>query len=193
MTETKGLTQLGHHTEQPASPDEAVLETVPFAGSGGAPAIVRFTCPEFTSLCPVTGQPDFAHIVIDYAPDKLIVELKSLKLFTVSFRNHGAFHEDCTDHDRQAHRRGDEAAVAEDRRLLVPTRRHPDRRLLADRRAAEGRMDSGNRRAGVQRQRVAAASRSPRLRGRFRDDASCRAASATALQYHASPISALRS
>ena len=96
MTETKGLTQLGHHTGQPRSPDEAVLETVPFAGSEGAPAIVRFTCPEFTSLCPVTGQPDFAHIVIDYAPDKLIVESKSLKLFTVAFRNHGAFHEECT-------------------------------------------------------------------------------------------------
>ena len=96
MTDTEGLTQLGRHTEQPGSPDEAILETVPFGGTGGAPAIVRFTCPEFTSLCPVTGQPDFAHIVIDYAPDRLIVESKSLKLFTVSFRNHGAFHEDCT-------------------------------------------------------------------------------------------------
>ncbi|TJV70663.1 MAG: preQ(1) synthase, partial [Mesorhizobium sp.] len=59
-------------------------------------AIVRFTCPEFTSLCPVTGQPDFAHIVIDYAPDTLLVESKSLKLFMTSFRNHGAFHEECT-------------------------------------------------------------------------------------------------
>jgi 7-cyano-7-deazaguanine reductase len=57
---------------------------------------VRFTCPEFTSLCPLTGQPDFAHIVIDYIPDQWIVESKSLKLFLVSFRNHGAFHEACT-------------------------------------------------------------------------------------------------
>ena len=97
MTDTTGLTQLGRQAKQPASPEEAVLETVPFAGSGGgAPAIVRFTCPEFTSLCPQTGQPDFAHIVIDYAPDGLLVESKSLKLFMVSFRNHGAFHEDCT-------------------------------------------------------------------------------------------------
>ncbi|MGN6549224.1 MAG: preQ(1) synthase [Pararhizobium sp.] len=96
MTETKGLTQLGRHTEQPSSPEEAALETVPFTRGDGAPAIVRFTCPEFTSLCPVTGQPDFAHIVIDYAPDRLLIESKSLKLFTVSFRNHGAFHEDCT-------------------------------------------------------------------------------------------------
>jgi 7-cyano-7-deazaguanine reductase len=58
--------------------------------------MIRFTCPEFTSLCPVTGQPDFAHIVIDYVPDELIVESKSLKLFMHSFRNHAGFHEDCT-------------------------------------------------------------------------------------------------
>ncbi|MGN6583296.1 MAG: preQ(1) synthase [Rhizobiaceae bacterium] len=97
MTQTENLTQLGRFVGQPASPDEAVLETVPFtAGGDGAPAIVRFTCPEFTSLCPVTGQPDFAHLVIDYAPDKLLVESKSLKLFLTSFRNHGAFHEECT-------------------------------------------------------------------------------------------------
>ena len=58
--------------------------------------IARFTAPEFTSICPVTGQPDFAHLVIDYAPDKWLVESKSLKLYLASFRNHGAFHEDCT-------------------------------------------------------------------------------------------------
>jgi 7-cyano-7-deazaguanine reductase len=58
--------------------------------------VVRFTCPEFTALCPLTGQPDFAHIVIDYVPQDLLVESKSLKLFLGSFRNHGAFHEDCT-------------------------------------------------------------------------------------------------
>ena len=58
--------------------------------------VTRFTCPEFTSICPVTGQPDFAHILIDYIPEQKIVESKSLKLYLTSFRNHGAFHEDCT-------------------------------------------------------------------------------------------------
>ncbi|WAX94070.1 preQ(1) synthase [Aminobacter sp. NyZ550] len=96
MTNTDSLTQLGTQVQTPTSPETAVLETVPYDRLGGPPAIVRFTCPEFTSLCPVTGQPDFAHIVIDYAPDRLLVESKSLKLFMVSFRNHGAFHEDCT-------------------------------------------------------------------------------------------------
>ena len=56
---------------------------------------VRFNCPEFTSLCPITGQPDFAAIYIDYIPDVKMVESKSLKLYLFSFRNHGAFHEDC--------------------------------------------------------------------------------------------------
>ncbi|WP_185985265.1 preQ(1) synthase [Aureimonas mangrovi] len=91
------LSQLGADARPAASPEEAVLETVPYKRlETGAPAIVRFTCPEFTSLCPVTGQPDFAHLVIDYAPDERLVESKSLKLFLTSFRNHGAFHEDCT-------------------------------------------------------------------------------------------------
>jgi len=62
----------------------------------GSLYLVRFSAPEFTSLCPVTGQPDFAHLVIDYVPDQTIVESKSLKLFLGSFRNHAAFHEDCT-------------------------------------------------------------------------------------------------
>lgn len=57
---------------------------------------IRFSCPEFTSICPITGQPDFAHLVIDYVPDKKIVESKALKLYLFSYRNHGAFHEDCT-------------------------------------------------------------------------------------------------
>ena len=95
MTDTSGLTQLGQRVPIPASPDQAVLERV------NAPApdkqyVVRFTCPEFTSLCPLTGQPDFAHIVIDYIPGQWIVESKSLKLFLKSFRNHGTFHEACT-------------------------------------------------------------------------------------------------
>ena len=88
------LTQLGHTTPLPASPDEAKLESVPNPHPGVLYA-VRFTCPEFTALCPLTGQPDFAHLVIDYVPQDLLVESKSLKLFLGSFRNHGAFHEDC--------------------------------------------------------------------------------------------------
>jgi 7-cyano-7-deazaguanine reductase len=89
------LTQLGGPTEIPPSPDRAVLETVSNPHPGTA-YLVRFTAPEFTSLCPITGQPDFAHLVIDYLPDELLVESKSLKLFLASFRSHGAFHEDCT-------------------------------------------------------------------------------------------------
>ena len=89
------LTQLGQATPMPASPAEAVLER---AGNPepGRDYLIRFTAPEFTSLCPMTGQPDFAHIVIDYVPDLWIVESKSLKLFLSSFRNHGGFHEACT-------------------------------------------------------------------------------------------------
>jgi 7-cyano-7-deazaguanine reductase len=96
MTETyENLTNLGNASALPSSPDVAVLETVanPHRDTD---YLIRFTAPEFTALCPVTGQPDFAHIVIDYAPDEIIVESKSLKLFLASFRNHGAFHEDCT-------------------------------------------------------------------------------------------------
>ena len=89
------LTQLGRKTALPASPDAAVLETVPNT-QGDALYLVRFVCPEFTSLCPMTGQPDFAHLVIDYAPKKLLVESKSLKLYLGSFRNHADFHEACT-------------------------------------------------------------------------------------------------
>jgi len=89
------LTQLGGKAEIAASPAAAVLETVPDPHPDML-YLVRFVCPEFTSLCPVTGQPDFAHLVIDYAPDKLLVESKSLKLYFASFRNHGAFHEGCT-------------------------------------------------------------------------------------------------
>lgn len=86
---------LGQPSVLPASPDEAVLDYVPNPRAGEA-YLVRFTQPEFTSLCPATGQPDFAHLVIDYVPAETIVESKSLKLFLASFRNHAAFHEDCT-------------------------------------------------------------------------------------------------
>ena len=90
-----GLQQLGAKTAAPTNPDDAVLERVAVE-TGGKNAMVRFVCPEFTSLCPMTGQPDFAHIVIDYIPDEWLVESKSLKLFFHSFRNHGGFHEACT-------------------------------------------------------------------------------------------------
>ena len=87
--------QLGHLTVQPQSPEEAVLDRVsnPHPGTD---YVARFTCPEFTSICPVTGQPDFGILVIDYLPGKWLVESKSLKLYLTSFRNHGAFHEACT-------------------------------------------------------------------------------------------------
>ncbi|MFC2969263.1 preQ(1) synthase [Acidimangrovimonas pyrenivorans] len=94
-TDVSGLTQLGRAVETPDSPETAVLEKVP-AGNRGDNYVVRFTAPEFTSLCPMTGQPDFAHIVIDYIPGDWLVESKSLKLYLTSFRNHGAFHEDCS-------------------------------------------------------------------------------------------------
>ena len=94
-SDVSGLTQLGGKAEVPASPDEAVLESVPNPHPGTA-YLVRFACPEFTALCPVTGQPDFAHLVIDYVPGERLVESKSLKLYLSAFRNHGAFHEDCT-------------------------------------------------------------------------------------------------
>ena len=92
---TDALTQLGRPAELPASPDQARLETVANPHPDRV-YLVRFTCPEFTCLCPVTGQPDFAHLVVDYVPEALLIESKSLKLFLGSFRNHGGFHEGCT-------------------------------------------------------------------------------------------------
>ena len=101
MTESKkstiyrNLRQLGTHSPPASSPEAAVIEKVENP-QPGVLYVVRFTCPEFTSLCPVTGQPDFAHLVIDYVPEAWLVESKSLKLYLGAFRNHGAFHEDCT-------------------------------------------------------------------------------------------------
>ena len=89
------VTILGQATKLPQSPGEAMLERVPNPHPD-ANYVARFTAPEFTSLCPVTGQPDFAHLVIDYVPRDWLVESKSLKLYLGAFRNHGAFHEDCT-------------------------------------------------------------------------------------------------
>lgn len=89
------LTQLGRATATPQAPEQVVLETVDNPHTGML-YLVRFVAPEFTALCPITGQPDFAHFVIDYVPDYLLVESKSLKLLLASFRNQGVFHEDCT-------------------------------------------------------------------------------------------------
>jgi 7-cyano-7-deazaguanine reductase len=98
MTKTPSyehLTLLGRHASPPNKPEDAVLERVANPENGKY-YVVRLTCPEFTSLCPLTGQPDFAHIMIDYIPKNWIVESKSFKLLMGSYRNHGAFHEACT-------------------------------------------------------------------------------------------------
>ena len=89
------LTVLGRQTNLPVDPEQAQLERVQNPAQGRN-YLIRLTCPEFTSLCPLTGQPDFAHIVVDYVPGDWIVESKSFKLLMVSYRNHGAFHEACT-------------------------------------------------------------------------------------------------
>ena len=94
-TSPRDLKQLGSKSAPPASPDEALIEKVGNPHPGET-YLVRFTAPEFTTLCPVTGQPDFAHLVIDYVPGEWLVESKSLKLYLGSFRNHAGFHEDCT-------------------------------------------------------------------------------------------------
>jgi len=94
-SDREGLTRLGSQTERPTSPDEAVLDRIANPHPGTL-YLARFTCPEFTTLCPVTGQPDFAHLVIDYVPDGWLVESKSLKLYLGAFRDRGNFHEACT-------------------------------------------------------------------------------------------------
>jgi len=89
------LKALGKLSKLPEDPEKAELERVPNPHTD-TNFLARFTQPEFTSLCPVTAQPDFAHLVIDYIPNKWLVESKSLKLYLNSFRNHAAFHEACT-------------------------------------------------------------------------------------------------
>ncbi|MEJ0062258.1 MAG: preQ(1) synthase [Alphaproteobacteria bacterium] len=88
-------TLLGRTSAIPHAPEAALLERVPNPHAD-TNYVARFIAPEFTSLCPVTGQPDFAHLVIDYVPAKWLLESKSLKFYLASFRSHGAFHEDCT-------------------------------------------------------------------------------------------------
>ena len=98
MTETPlkaPRAQLGRKARTPKRPEDAVLDRVVNPHPGEL-YLARFATPEFTSLCPVTGQPDFAHLVIDYAPGEWLIESKSLKLYLAAFRKHGAFHEDCT-------------------------------------------------------------------------------------------------
>lgn len=94
--EESQLTQLGNKVDIPNSPDEAILERIPVSGEVNRRSVVQFSCPEFTSLCPQTKQPDFARFYIQYIPANWLVESKSLKLFLHSFRNIGIFHENCT-------------------------------------------------------------------------------------------------
>ena len=142
--------QLGQTTPLPAGPHEARLDKVPNPHPD-TDYLARFTVPEFTSLCPVTGQPDFAILVIDYVPDRWLVESKSLKLYLGAFRNHGAFHEDCTVGIAKTLVGASRPALPADRRLLVPARRHPDRRVLADRRASAIRLAPRSRCSALSR------------------------------------------
>jgi 7-cyano-7-deazaguanine reductase len=95
MKETPNPRHLGQDCVLPSQPDQAILDRVPNPHRDD-PYVVRFSCPEFTSICPVTSQPDFAHLVIDYVPGEWLIESKSLKLYLGSYRNHGDFHEACT-------------------------------------------------------------------------------------------------
>jgi len=94
-SDVPAFAHLGRTSRIPDAPDAQTLDRAPNPHQD-TNFLARFVAPEFTSLCPMTGQPDFAHLVIDYVPDRWIVESKSLKLYLSSFRNHGAFHEDCT-------------------------------------------------------------------------------------------------
>ena len=95
MSKSNKLDALGKKSNIPKHPDKSVLERITNPKIGISYSI-RLTCPEFTSICPVTSQPDFAHLIIDYVPNRFIVESKSFKLYLLGYRNHGAFHEDCT-------------------------------------------------------------------------------------------------
>ena len=86
---------LGNISKLPETPENFIFDKIKNKNINNNYS-VRFTIPEFTSICPVTSQPDFAKIIIDYIPNKFIVESKSLKLYLTGYRNHGAFHEDCT-------------------------------------------------------------------------------------------------
>lgn len=109
----KRLTQLGRKVALPRSPDHATIETFPNRHPD-RDYTIRFDCPEFTSLCPITGQPDFGRIVIEYVPDRRCIESKSLKLYLGSFRNEGSFAEALTNRIRD-----DLSAACKPRRLTV--------------------------------------------------------------------------
>ena len=132
------LTYLGRPTPAPTTPDEAVLDRVLNPHSDMAYA-VRFSAPEFTVLCAVTAQPDFAHFIIDYVPRAWLIESKSLKFYLASFRNHRGFHEECTIAigKRIATVL---ASLSAHRGLLAPTRRNTDQRVLGDRNVADERV-----------------------------------------------------
>ena len=147
---TAGVTQLGKQVALPGTPDEAELERVPNPHADTR-YVARFTAPEFTCLCPVTGQPDFAHFVIDYVPKAWLIESKSLKLYLASFRNHGAFHEDCTVAIGKRIAKPHRTALSPDRRLLVSARRNADRRLLADGNFTGRHLVAGSRSYALQR------------------------------------------
>jgi 7-cyano-7-deazaguanine reductase len=147
-TDASNLTQLGQSVASPTSPETAVLERVPNPQPDTL-YTVRFTAPEFTSLCPVTGQPDFAHLVIDYAPKDWLVESKSLKLYLHSFRNHGAFHEDCTVAIAKKF-----VAAAQPIWLRIGGYWYSDRRVLPDRPCARRPVAARPGRAELSRPRL---------------------------------------
>ena len=139
----------------PDAPDAKTLDRVPNP-QADTDYVARFTAPEFTSMCPVTGQPDFAHLVIDYAPGAWIVESKSLKFYLSSFRNHGAFHEDCTVRIGK-----DLVGLLKPRWFRIggywfPRGGMPDRCVLAERQAAEGGLDPRSGRRALSRPRLTA-------------------------------------
>ena len=137
--------QLGRAVKLPASPDKAKLDVVPNPHPG-SDYLVRFTAPEFTTLCPITGQPDFAHLVIDYVPAKTLVESKSLKLLLGSFRNIGSFHEDCTLSVAKRIQDAIKPKFIRIARLLVSARRHAHRCVLAVWKDSKQRVASRSRR-----------------------------------------------
>ena len=153
MSDQPALAQLGRQAALPASPDEAVLETRAEPASGRL-YLVRFTCPEFTSLCPVTGQPDFAHLVIDYVPAALGSREQVAEALSGLLPQSRGVPRGLHAGDRPAAGRRPRAAVAAHRRLLVSARRHADRRLLPDRRAAGRALAARSGRGTLSRPRL---------------------------------------
>ena len=136
MSQTENLSLLGKKTEYKQNYAPEVLEAFENRHLEND-YWVTFDCPEFTSLCPITGQPDFATIRVDYIPDTKMVESKSLKLYLFSFRNHGAFHEDCTIAIAKIRNSLLEAVSAERALLLALNMRHLDEAMLKDSRDSQ--------------------------------------------------------